>query len=285
MTRIAVTGRTAVISGAGSGIGRALAVRLSRAGCPVALTDWNPDGLTETQAQLTGPCVTQVLDVRDRDAQLAWAQKVMAWAPAPVGVVVNNAGVVVSQFATDAVYDDDAWLMDINFWGVVHGCRAFLPHLIDQGSGVVVNLSSILGLLAFPTQTAYCASKFAVRGYTEALRHELHGTGVHAVTVHPGGIDTPITRAGRVRVDALGNTDPELFHRNFTTLARTSPEQAAATIQRGVERGRARILIGPDAHLMNALATVLPVHYFDLVRPAMPIARRVLNAVANRSPA
>ncbi|MGB8406766.1 MAG: SDR family NAD(P)-dependent oxidoreductase [Mycobacterium sp.] len=282
MTRISVAGRTAVISGAGSGIGRALAVRLSRAGCPVALTDWHPDGLEETQAQLAGPALTQVLDVRDREAQLNWAQQVTAWAPEPLGMVVNNAGVVVSQFAADAVYEDDAWLMDINFWGVVHGSRAFLPHLIEQGSGALVNISSILGLLAFPTQTAYCASKFAVRGYTEALRHELHGTGVCAITVHPGGIDTPITRAGRVRVDALGNTDPEVFHRNFTTLARTTPAQAAAAIVRGVERGRSRILIGADAHVMNALATVLPTHYFDLVRPAMPMARRVLDAIASR---
>ena len=146
--------------------------------------------------------MTQVFDVRDRDAQLAWAQKVMAWAPAPVGVVVNNAGVVVSQFAADAVYDDDAWLMDINFWGVVHGCRAFLPHLIGQGSGVVVNLSSILGLLAFPTQTAYCASKFAVRGYTEALRHELHGTGVHAVTATTSGMPATACRKRDKRVMA-----------------------------------------------------------------------------------
>ncbi|MGW9181716.1 hypothetical protein ACWGPE_19295, partial [Agromyces sp. NPDC055658] len=107
-------------------------------------------------------------------------------------------------------------------------------------------------------------------------------TGVRALTVHPGGIDTPITRAGRVRVDALGNTDPELFHRNFTALARTSPEQAAATIQRGIERGRSRILIGADAHLMNTLATILPTHYFDLVRPAMPLARRLLDALATR---
>ncbi|KHO26129.1 acetoin dehydrogenase [Mycolicibacterium setense] len=282
MTRRIITDRTAVISGAGSGIGRALAVRLSGAGCPVALNDWNPDGLDETCAQLSGPYLTQVLDVRDREAQLDWAEKVVAWAPAPLGVVVNNAGVVVSQFAADAVYEDDQWLMDINFWGVVHGSRAFLPHLIAQESGAVVNMSSLLGLIAFPTQTAYCASKFAVRGYTEALRHELHGTGVRAVTVHPGGIDTPITRAGRVRVDALGNTDPELFHRNFTAIARTSPEQAAATIQRGIERGRSRILIGPDARLMNLLGTALPVHYFDLIRPAMPLARRLLNTVGGR---
>ncbi|MFE3194818.1 SDR family NAD(P)-dependent oxidoreductase [Nocardia sp. NPDC059240] len=266
-----------MISGAGSGIGRALALRLSAIGCPLALTDWNAAGLAETVALIPGACLSRSLDVRDRAAQFDWARQVGEWAPAPLAAVVNNAGVVVSQHAVDAIHEDDKWLMDINFWGVVHGTQAFLPRLVQQRSGVVVNVSSLLGLIAFPTQTAYCASKFAVRGYTEALRHELHGTGVHAVVVHPGGIDTPITRSGRVRVDALGNTDPELFHRNFSAIARTSPEQAAETIHTGVERGRSRILIGADAHLIHLLATALPTHYFDLIRPAMPLARRILN--------
>ncbi|AKC40847.1 short-chain alcohol dehydrogenase [Mycolicibacterium phlei] len=275
-----VAGRTVVISGAGSGIGRALARRFSRLGCPLALTDWNADGLQDTLAQLSTPNLSRVLDVRDRDAQLAWAKEVTDWAPKPLAAVINNAGVVVSQNAADSNYEDDKWLIDINFWGVVHGTVAFLPHLIAQRSGTVVNLSSLLGLIAFPTQSAYCASKFAVRGYTESLRHELHGTGVHALTVHPGGINTPITRAGRVHVDALGNTDPELFHRNFTAMARTSPEKAAEVIHKGIERGRARVLVGPDAHLLNMIGTALPVHYFSLVRPAMPIGRRVLNALS-----
>ncbi|MFB8003742.1 SDR family NAD(P)-dependent oxidoreductase [Nocardia sp. NPDC056000] len=282
MSRVLLAGRTVVISGAGSGIGRALAVRLSAMGCPVAVSDWNAEGLAQTGARLSGPYLTRVLDVRDRDAHIDWVGAVSAWAPAPLGAVVNNAGVVVSQTVADAEYEDDKWLMDINFWGVAHGTRAFLPYLLEQRSGAIVNVSSIFGLLAFPTQSTYCASKFAVRGYTEALRHELHGTGVHAITVHPGGIDTPITRAGRVHVDALGNTDPELFHRNFTALARTTPEQAAATIQHGIERGHARILIGADAHLMHALATAVPTHYFDLIRPAMPLARRLLNTMTSR---
>ncbi len=207
--RVAVSGRTAVISGAASGIGRALAVRLTGRGCALALTDWDEAGLKETAGMIDGPVLCRVLDVRDREAQLAWADDVMAWAPTPLGVVVNNAGVVFTQWAARADYDDDKWLMDINFWGVAHGTRAFLPHLIGQGSGAVVNLSSIFGLCAFPSQSAYCAAKFAVRGYTEAVRQELHGTGVRAITVHPGGVRTPITRNGRVRVDPLGDPDLE----------------------------------------------------------------------------
>ncbi len=282
MNRDHLAGRVVVISGAGSGIGRALAVRLSGLGCPVALTDWNDEALAGTTRSLAGPHLSRVLDVRDRDAQFEWAAHVRSWAPAPVGAVVNNAGVVVSQYVADAVHDDDKWLMDINFWGVVHGTQAFLPQLIEQGSGVVVNLSSVFGLVAFPTQSAYSASKFAVRGFTEALRHELHGTGVRALTVHPGGINTPITRAGRVRVDALGNTDPEVFHQNFTALARTSPEKAAEVIHLGIERRRSRVLIGADAQLINLLGTLLPVRYFDVVRPAMPLARRVLSSLGDR---
>ena len=236
--RVQVSGRTAVISGAASGIGRALAVRLAAHGCALALSDWDEAGLKETAALVDTPVMCRVLDVRDRDAQLRWADDVVGWAPTHLGIVVNNAGVVLTQWAAQADYDDDKWLMDINFWGVAHGTRAFLPHLINQGSGVVVNMSSIFGLCAFPSQSAYCAAKFAVRGYTEAVRQELHGTGVRAATVHPGGVRTPITRSGRIRVDPLGDPDLEKFHHNFSALALTSPEQAAETIHRGVTRGQ-----------------------------------------------
>ena len=140
--------------------------------------------------------------------------------------------------------------MDINYWGVVYGTRAFLPHLIEEGSGAVVNMSSILGLWAFPTQSAYCAAKFAVRGYTEAVRQELHGTGVRAVTVHPGGVDTPITRSGRVQSRPASPRRPDLVsHDDFAAVARTSPERAAAIIHRGTAAGKARILVGADARL------------------------------------
>jgi NAD(P)-dependent dehydrogenase (short-subunit alcohol dehydrogenase family) len=173
--RVPVNGRTAVISGAGSGIGRALAMRLAKHGCALALTDWDEAGLKETAAMVNTSVLSRVLDVRDRGAQLSWADDVVGWAPSRLGMVVNNAGVVLTQWAAQADYDDDKWLMDINFWGVAHGTRAFLPHLIDQGSGAVVNMSSIFGLCAFPAKapTARPNSRFAdtpkryARNYTE----------------------------------------------------------------------------------------------------------------------
>lgn len=275
--RVPVSGRTAVISGAGSGIGRALAVRLAEHGCPLALTDWDETGLKATAALVNTPVLSRVLDVRDRDAQLCWADDVVGWAPSRLGMVVNNAGVVLTQWAVQADYNDDKWLMDINFWGVAHGTRAFLPRLIDQGSGAIVNMSSIFGLCAFPSQSAYCAAKFAVRGYTEAVRQELHGTGVRAITVHPGGVRTPITRNGRVRVDPLGDPDLEKFHHDFQAVALTSPEQAAQIIHHGVTRGQARIMVGLDAKLTYAAATLMPTRYTYVMRLAAPLARYALQ--------
>jgi NAD(P)-dependent dehydrogenase (short-subunit alcohol dehydrogenase family) len=233
--RVQVSGRTAVISGAASGIGRALALRLAAHGCALALSDWDEAGLKGTAALVDTPVMCRVLDVRDRDAQLCWADDVVGRAPTHLGMVVNNAGVVLTQWAAQADYDDDEWLIDINFWGVAHGTRAFLPHLINQGSGVVVNMSSILGLCAFPSQSAYCAAKFAVRGYTEAVRQELHGTGVRADTVHPGGVRTPITRSGRIRVDPQG--DPDLAgarRRDHSPWCHSGP---------GADHGRARLAV------------------------------------------
>jgi NADP-dependent 3-hydroxy acid dehydrogenase YdfG len=275
--RVAVDGHTAVVSGAASGIGRALALRLGRHGCALALTDWDAAGLAETAGLVDSPVLCRVLDVRDRDAQMSWADDVVGWAPTPIGVVVNNAGVVLTQWAAEADYDDEKWLMDVNFWGVAHGTRAFLPHLISQRSGAVVNMSSIFGLCAFPSQSAYCAAKFAVRGYTEAVRQELHGTGVRAITVHPGGVRTPITRNGRVRVDPLGDPDLEMFHRNFTAIAFTSPDKAAEAIHRGVAAGRARIMVGLDSRLAYAGATLMPTRYADIIRVVAPLARAGLR--------
>src|SRR3954454_7604874 len=228
-----LAGRTAVISGAGSGMGRALAQRLARRGRPVAITGWNENGLEETEALIDGPVLARKLDVRDRQGQMAFAADVHEWAPAPIGLVANNAGVTVSQTTADAAPEDDDWVIDINFWGVVHGTRAFLPILLEQGDGAIVNVSSVFGLIGWPTQSAYCASKFAVRGYTESLRHELRDTGVRAITVHPGGIATRIVANSRFHVDDLGRTDKSELERDFAKVARTSPERAAATIQKG----------------------------------------------------
>ncbi len=267
-------GRTAVVTGAGSGIGRALAQRLSRYGSPVAICDWDEAALAETQDTIGGPVLAQQLDVRDRQGQMAWAARVREWAPAPIGVVVNNAGVTVSQTAADASPEDDEWVIDVNFWGVVHGTRAYLPILLEAGSGAIVNISSVFGLIGYPTQSAYCASKFAVRGYTESLRHELRGTGIDAIAVHPGGIATKIAEHARFYVDRHGGEDQDALVAEFAAFARTTPERAAETIHTGIQRGRERILVGRDAAFLSLLSRVAPVRYFDVLEWLEPLARR-----------
>lgn len=274
MDRGHYAGRTAVITGAGSGIGRALAQRLSRHGHPVALVDWNEDDLEETARSLDGPVLHRKLDVRDRQGQMAWAAAVAEWAPAPVGIVVNNAGVTVSQLAAEASPEDDEWVIDVNFWGVIHGTRAFLPLLQQQGSGAIVNVSSVFGLVGWPAQSAYCASKHAVRGYTESLRHELHGTGVRAITVHPGGIATNIVRHARFHTDDKGRTDRGELEQEFDKVARTSPAKAAKVIEEGILKDKGRILIGPDAAMLSLLVRTLPVRYYDVIRKLEPLIRR-----------
>lgn len=274
MARAALSGRTVVITGAASGIGRALALRLGRQGCPAALFDWDRDGLEETAEAMPGPVLARQLDVRDRGAQMALAAEVRDWAPAPIGAVFNNAGVTVSQTVAGAAPEDDEWVVDVNYWGVVHGTRAYLPILLEQDSGVIVNTSSVFGMIGFPTQSAYCASKFAVRGFTESLRHELRGTGVDAVAVHPGGVATSIVANARFHVDDKGRTDKQALVADFAKVARTSPDRAAATIQRGVERGRGRILIGPDAALLAGLLRLVPVRYYDVIERIEPLVRR-----------
>jgi NAD(P)-dependent dehydrogenase (short-subunit alcohol dehydrogenase family) len=264
-------GRPAVITGAASGIGRSLARRLSRAGSPVAVADIDETGLKETARSLPGPVLTRVLDVRDAADQHRFAAEVREWlaeSPGrpPLGAVFNNAGVAVASSVLDADPGDDEWLRQTNFDGVVNGTRAFLPVLVEQDDGVIVNTSSVFGLLGMPYQSAYCASKFAVRGFTEALRQELRGTGVRAVTVHPGGITTNIARNARVRKDPEGRgRTHEQMAADFEAITMTSPDKAAEIICRGVERGKARILVGPDAYVFDALARIAPTHYYDIM--------------------
>jgi NADP-dependent 3-hydroxy acid dehydrogenase YdfG len=261
-----ISGRTAVITGAASGIGRALAQRLSAHGCAVAIADVDERGLTQTAATLAGPTLTRVLDVRDPEAQRDFATDVADWAPTPLGAVFNNAGVAVSARVLEAVVEDDQWLWDINFHGVVNGTRAFLPILVAQDSGAIVNTSSVFGLVGMPNQSAYCAAKFAVRGFTDSLRQELRGSGVRAINVHPGGINTNIVRNARIRKDpdGLGRSKEQMVA-EFAAITMTQPEKAAAIIHRGVEAGKARILVGPDAYLFDVLGRLAPTHYYDLL--------------------
>ena len=265
-----IAGRAVMITGAASGIGRSLAARLSGAGSPVAIADIDEAGLKETARSLRGDVLTRVLDVRDAADQHRFAAEVRDWLAetkaGPLAAVFNNAGVAVASSVLDADPEDDEWLRQINFGGVVNGTRAFLPLLVEQDYGVIVNTSSVFGLVGMPYQSAYCASKFAVRGFTDALRQELRGTGVSAVTVHPGGIQTSIARNARVRKDPEGRgRSHEQMAAEFEAILMTTPDKAAEVIVRGVERGKARILVGPDAYMFDALARVTPVHYYDLV--------------------
>jgi len=265
-----IAGRPVMITGAASGIGRSLARRLSRSGSPVAIADIDEDGLKETAASLRCDVLTRVLDVRDAADQRRFAAEVRDWLSeskaGPLAAVFNNAGVAVASSVLDADPEDDEWLRQINFDGVVNGTRAFLPLLVEQDYGVIVNTSSVFGLVGMPHQSAYCASKFAVRGFTDSLRQELRGTGVSAVTVHPGGIQTNIARNARVRKDPEGRgRSKEQVAAEFEAILMTTPDKAAGIIVRGVERGKARILVGPDAYVFDTLARVTPTHYYDLV--------------------
>jgi butyryl-CoA dehydrogenase len=252
-------GRVAAITGAGSGIGRALAVELARRGAHLALSDIDEVGLAATVARCEGARVkvsSQLLDVADRSAVFAWADRVVA-EHGQVNLVVNNAGVALGATIEGMSYEDFEWLMGINFWGVVHGTKAFLPHLKAAGEGHIVNLSSVFGLISIPSQSAYNAAKFGVRGFTDALRIELDmdDCGVSCTTVHPGGIRTNIARNARMdgSVATLAG-GPERAHEQFDRVAMTSPETAARRILTAVERNRRRTLIGPDAKAIDLIS-------------------------------
>lgn len=248
--------RVAAITGAGSGIGRALAVELARRGAHLALSDVDTEGLAETVNRCEGygaKVSSTRVDVANRDEVFDWADAIVDEF-GRVNLIVNNAGVALGANIAEMDIADFEWLMSINFWGVVHGTQAFLPHLKASGEGHVVNLSSVFGLFAVPTQSAYNAAKFAVRGFTDALRMELEieGAPVSATTIHPGGIKTNIARNARMSGDAaaIGRNSDEV-HRRFTRIAMTSPEKAARQILAAVERNKRRALIGPDAKVLD----------------------------------
>ena len=263
--------KVAAITGASSGIGRALAVELAKEKCHLALSDVNETGLAETAAlaRAHGVNVTTArVDVAKRAEVEAWAEEVVR-SHGKVNLVFNNAGVALGATIEGVRYEDFEWIIGINFWGVVYGTKAFLPHLKASGEGHVVNLSSVFGLIAMPTQGTYNAAKFAVRGMTEALREELalSGAPFSATCVHPGGIKTNIARAARIDPSAgnLTGVDIEASQRNFDKIAATTPEAAAKTILRGVRRNARRVLIGRDAYAIDFVQRLLPTGYQFLV--------------------
>lgn len=254
------TGKTAVITGAGSGIGRALARQLNDQGCKLLISDISEQGLEETIQLLNRKDVlveSHIMDVSDRSAFQAWAKSISEEHD-QVDIVINNAGVATSAPAEESKYEDIEWLMGINFWGVVYGTKEFLPLLRRSRQGHLVNISSIFGVVGIPTQSAYNASKFAVRGYTEALRHEMAGSNVHVCCVHPGGIKTNIARNAR-----MTNTDitRDEAAANFDKLANTTAESAAAQIINAIEKRKKRLLIGWDAKYMSLISRLFPVSY------------------------
>jgi NAD(P)-dependent dehydrogenase (short-subunit alcohol dehydrogenase family) len=252
-------GRVAAITGAGSGIGRALARELAARGAPLALSDIDDDGLAETVTLCEGSGVkvtSQRLDVADREAMYAWADRVVE-DHGKVNLIFNNAGVALAATIEAMSYEDFEWLMNINFWGVVYGTKAFLPHLKASGEGHVVNLSSVFGLISIPSQSAYNAAKFAVRGFTDALRMELEieGARVSCTTVHPGGIKTNIARNARIDASVVEMAgDPDDARSQFDRVAITRPEKAARQILTAIEHDRRRALIGPDAQVIDFIS-------------------------------
>jgi NAD(P)-dependent dehydrogenase (short-subunit alcohol dehydrogenase family) len=264
----AVDDRIAAITGAGSGIGRGLAIALAARRCELALSDVDGDGLAAT-AELAdkagaGRITTATVDVGDRRAVERWAE-VTATEHGGVNLIFNNAGVALDAPVASISYDDVHWLMNTNFWGVVHGTTAFLPLLKQSardgtGDGHVVNISSVFGLVGIPGQSAYNAAKFAVRGFTEALRIELdqERSGVSATTVHPGGIKTNIVRNARF---GDPDVDRDEAATRFDKAARTTPDKAAQGILRAVEKNKRRVMIGPDAHVFDLIARLPPGFY------------------------
>jgi short-subunit dehydrogenase len=282
--------KVAAITGAASGMGRTLALELARRGCHLALSDVNEAGLAET-ARLAGTfgvkVTTTKVNVADRDAVFAWADQVAA-DHGKVNLIFNNAGVALTTTLEHVKLSDFEWIMGINFWGVVHGTQAFLPHLKASGDGHVINTSSLFGLMAVPTQGTYNATKFAVRGYTEALRMELEmeGAPVSATCVHPGGIATNIAMAGKVDpvMEKLTGKSVEAQKRQANKMINvTTAESAALQILSAVEKNERRVLVGNDAKFLDKLIRLLGSSYQVLVLRQL----RKMNkpAQAARSPA
>jgi NAD(P)-dependent dehydrogenase (short-subunit alcohol dehydrogenase family) len=263
--------KVVVITGAGGGMGREMALYAAREGALLAISDWNAEALAETVDLVKGigaEVRSDVIDVSDRAAMGTWATAV-AEQFGRVNVVVNNAGVTVTGDFEEMSYEDFDWIVGVNFNGVVNGTKEFLPHLIASGDGALVNISSLFGLISMPGQTAYNATKYAVRGFTEALREEMliNKHNVSVTCVHPGGIKTGISRNGRKTASQNASALDEMFEKK---LARMTAEKAAKIILDGTKAKKARVLVGIDAHIIHNLAKVAGSRYQDVVAWGSP---------------
>jgi len=264
-------GAVAVVTGAASGIGRSLALRLARADCQLALADIDARGLADTVAAATAAgarATSHRVDVAALDQMTAFRDAVLG-EHGGVDLLINNAGVALLGTVGEVSLDDIRWLVGINFWGVVHGVKLFLPALKQRPEAHIVNISSVFGLVAPPGNAAYCASKFAVRGFSESLAHELAGSNVRVSTVHPGGIRTPIVTHARAAA-GVGNARRDDVITRFEQTARTTPDAAADRILRGIRRNEKRILIGGDARFLDRLQRLFPVRYWNIIGRVWP---------------
>lgn len=262
--------KVAAITGAGSGIGQQLALLLAKEGCHLSLSDVNEQGLIETVEKLkdTDVRVTiKKLDVVDQVAVKAWAEETVQ-DHGSVNMIFNNAGVALASTVEGASYEELEWIVNINFWGVVYGTKEFLPLIKKTGDGHIVNISSLFGLTAQPTQSAYNATKFAVRGFTESLRQELdmENCGVSALCVHPGGIRTNIANSAKMNDSLMTlGMNPEKSAKSFNKLLRCPPEEAARQILEAVKKDKRRLLIGNDAKALDLLQRLLPTGYQKVI--------------------
>jgi NADP-dependent 3-hydroxy acid dehydrogenase YdfG len=264
-------GKVAVVTGAGSGIGQALAIELGRSGAKVAISDIDTEGLAVTEERLKAIGVdvkADRLNVTEREAFQAYADGVKAHF-GKVNQIYNNAGIAYSGDVEISQYKDIERIMDVDFWGVVNGTKVFLPYLIESGDGHVVNVSSLFGIFSVPGQAAYNSAKFAVRGFTEALRQEmiLAKHPVKVTTVHPGGIKTAIARNSTV---AEGLDQAEMAKAFDKKLAKTTPERAAQIILDAVRKNKARVLVGADAKILDVIVRITGSGYQDLFSKVLP---------------
>jgi short-subunit dehydrogenase len=270
----AIRGSAAAVTGAASGIGRALALELAARGCDLALADRDEAGLQTVAAEINRTHSRKVtahrVDVSEPQQIADFAQAATSAHPG-LNIVVNNAGVALLGQFNEIDQAQMDWLMNINFWGVVHATRAFLPHLARQREAHIVNLSSIFGIIAPPGQTAYAAAKFAVRGFSESLRHELQmaASPIRLSVVHPGGVSTNIVRNSRAGTGVTDNERRAQLIERFDAAAKTTPAAAALRIVRGIEKNQPRILIGNDARFMDLLQRFRPATYWAV------LARRI----------
>lgn len=284
------SGKVAAITGAGSGMGRTLALQLAQAGCGLSLSDINEKGLAETLALLKPYAVrvtSTVLDVANKDAVFAWAEAT-AKEHGKVNMIFNNAGVALSGTVPALSLEDYEWIMNINFWGVVYGTKAFLPYLEASGEGHVINTSSIFGLASQPLMSGYNASKFGVRGFTESLRQDLAmaRSCVSASCVHPGGIKTNIAKTARMdsSSQAITGVDTATSIREFEKLFTTTADKAASVILAGVLKNKRRILIGTDARVFDLLVRLVPAGYQWLFTKAIEFnSKRVAAKTAKKT--